>query len=124
MSRIQFVLFVSFAFLVSCVAAFYEVDEVRERGKRIEQDLPIGVRGFRITEPYRIFRFVNQHGLRQAFGESGEETLCGLSRDDFLVYLEWRTEEMDVLHMVLVERYFPGRELCLKEAWVFVRNDD
>lgn len=121
--KVKTILFICFALFVSCIAAHYEIEEARDRRDRIEQDLPISVQGFEITEPYEIFRFLNQHGLQEAFGESGEESLCGLSKEDFLAYLEWRIEDMDVLHVVLVERYFIGRETCLKEAWVFVRKD-
>ena len=119
--KAQAIFFIGFALLMSCISMVYE--EATRSDTRPEQDIPIDVQGFKITEPYRIFRFVNQHGLREAFGQSGEESLCGLSKEDFLAYLEWRTEDMDVLHIVLVERYFLGREICLKEAWVFVRND-
>jgi hypothetical protein len=117
------ILFICFALFVSCVASLYEIEKVRERGERIGQDIPINVQGFEITEPYHILHFVNQRGLMEAFGESGEESLCGLSKADFLAYVEWKIEDMDVLHVVLVERYFPGREFCLKEAWIFVRQD-
>ena len=73
--------------------------------------------------PFEIKMIIANEPQKHKLWGKGEPCGCGLNKEDFEAYVEWKTEGIDIDHIVWEPRKTLHGETCIGWAWIFTKKE-